>query len=94
MSVVDFLTKAEALKAKGMIAMFSGDADVVRSEIKSAAIAYRSDVAAGKPPRSFPPPKGSVKLDSDELIANFRTIPAQRQATMSVRATFVRVRTH
>jgi hypothetical protein len=88
MSVADFLGKADALKAKGMMAMFSSDVSVLKAEVQSAATAYRADLAAGKPPRSCPPPKGSAKMDSDELMANFRTIPAPQRATTSVRAAF------
>ncbi len=86
MPVADFLMKADALKAKGMAAMFSSDIGLLKNEIAVAAAAYRVDVAAGKPPRSCPPPKGSTKMSSDELIANFRTIPAPQRITTSVRA--------
>jgi hypothetical protein len=88
MSVADFLGRADALKAKGIAAMFSSDIALLKAEVTSAATAYRADVAAGKPPKSCPPPKGSVKMDSDELMANFRTIPASQRATTSVRAAF------
>jgi hypothetical protein len=88
MSVADFLGKADALKAKGMMAMFSGDISLLKAEVQSAATAYRADVVAGRPPKSCPPPKGSVKMDSDELMANFRTIPAAQQKTTSVRTAF------
>jgi hypothetical protein len=88
MSVADFVAKADALKAKGMAAMFSSDVGLLKAEIAAAATGYRADLNAGKPPRSCPPPKGSAKLSSDELMANFRTLlPAQR-ATTSVRAAF------
>jgi hypothetical protein len=88
MSVADFLAKADALKAKGMAAMFSSDVGLLKAEIAGASAAYRADLAAGKPPRSCPPPKGSAKMSSDELIANFRTIPAPQRATTSVRTAF------
>jgi hypothetical protein len=88
MTVADFLSKADALKAKGMMAMLSSDVGLLKAEIQTAAAAYRSDVAAGKPPTSCPPPKGSAKMSSDELIANFRTIPAAQQKATSVRAAF------
>jgi hypothetical protein len=87
MSVADFLGKADALKAKGMMAMFSSDIGALKAEIISASTAYRADPAS-KAPRSCPPPKGTVKMDSDELMANFRTIPVQQRATTSVRAAF------
>jgi hypothetical protein len=88
MSVGDFLGKADALKAKGIAAMFSSDIGLLKAEVTNAAASYRAEVAAGKPPRSCPPPKGTVKMDSDELIANFRTIPAAQRASTSVRTAF------
>lgn len=88
MSVAEFLGKADVLKDKGMMAMFSGDIALLKAEVQSAATAYRADVTAGRPPKSCPPPKGSIKMDSDELMANFRTIPAAQRATTSVRAAF------
>jgi hypothetical protein len=87
MSVADFLGKADTLRAKGMMAMFSSDLGVLKAEIVSAGTAYRADPAS-KPPRSCPPPKGTVKMDSDELIASFRTIPAAQRATTSVKSAF------
>lgn len=88
MAVSTFLAKADSLKAKGMMAMLSSDVGLLKAEVKSAGIAYRADVNAGKPPKSCPPPKGLVKMDSDELIASFRTIPAPQQKTTSVRTAF------
>jgi hypothetical protein len=88
MSVADFLAKADALKARGFTAMFSSDLALLKAEIASASTSYRADVEAGKPPRTCAPPKGTVKMDSDELIANFRTIPAAQRNATSVRAAF------
>jgi hypothetical protein len=88
MSVAEFLGKADEMKSRGMMAMFSSDVGLLKAEIASAATAYRADLATGKPPRSCPPPKGTAKLDSDALIANFRTVPAAQRATTSVRAAF------
>jgi hypothetical protein len=88
MSVAEFLGKAEALQSRGMMAMFSPDIGLLKAEIKSASIAYRADVAAGRPPRSCPPPPGTVKTSSDELLAAFRTLPAAERTKLSVRAAF------
>lgn len=87
MSVAEFLGKADALQAKGMMAMFSSDIGALKAEIMSAGTAYRADPAS-KPPRSCPPPKGTVKTSSDELLASFRTIPAAQRASTTVRAAF------
>ncbi len=87
MSVAEFLGKADALQAKGMMAMFSSDIGALKAEIMSAGNAYRADPAS-KPPRSCPPPKGTVKTSSDELLASFRTVPVQLRTSTSVRVAF------
>jgi hypothetical protein len=88
MTVADFIGKADALQAKGIAAMFSSDVGLLKAEIASASAAYRADIVAGKPPRSCPPPQGTVKLGSDELLANFRAIPAAQRTTMTIRVAF------
>ena len=58
MAISVFLAKAEALKAKGMAAMFSSDIGVLMAEGKAAGQAYRAQLAqeakAGRP-SSCPP---------------------------------------
>ncbi len=80
MSVGTFVGKADALKAKGILAMASSDIGLLKAEVQSAGTAYRArlaaDQAAKRPVHSCPPPKGSVTMQSDELIAHFRTLPA------------------
>jgi hypothetical protein len=88
MTVAEFLGKADALQARGFAAMFSSDIGLLKAEIKSASTAYRADVNAGRPPRSCPPPIGTVKTSSDELLAAFRTVPVAERARLSVRAAF------
>ena len=88
MTVAEFLGKADALQARGFTAMFSSDIGLLKNEIKSASTAYRADVAAGRPPRSCPPPLGTVKTSSDELLAAFRTVPAVDRTKLSVRVAF------
>jgi hypothetical protein len=88
MTVAEFLGKADALQARGFTAMFSSDIGLLKAEIKSASTAYRADVDAGRPPRSCPPPKGTVKTSSDELLAAFRTVPVADRTKLSVRAAF------
>lgn len=77
MSVAAFLGKADALKAKGAMALFSGDIGVLKSEGKAAGAAYRAQLqaerAAGRP--SSCPPKGT-KINSDELLTFLRSYPA------------------
>ena len=91
MTVNEFLAKVAALKAKGMAAMMSPDIGLVRGEVKAAAVAYRAEIdaaqAAGKPPRSCPPPKGQARIDHEKTD---RLVPddSRRTADMSVKAAF------
>lgn len=78
MSAATFLAKADALRAKGPMALLSGDIKVLKAEGQAAGQAYRArlkaEKAAGKTPHSCPPPKSSI--NSTQLIAHLRTYPA------------------
>ncbi len=88
MSVSTFLAKADALKAKGMMAMLSSDVGLLKSEMQSSVQSFKADEAAakaaGRPLTACVPPK--TKLDSDEMISFFRTIPAQQATRTSLKA--------
>lgn len=77
MSVAAFLGKADALQAKGAMALFSRDIGVLKAEGKAAGEAYRARLqterAAGHP-SSCPPP--GTKVNSDEFLGFLRTYPA------------------
>lgn len=92
MSVAEFLAKTDALQAKGVLALGSPDIGLLRDDIASASDAYRAglakQVAAGRKPSSCPPPKGTAKITSDDIIASFRAIPAGQRAKMSTKAAF------
>lgn len=70
----------------------------VTHRIGEDAAAYRADVdaavAAGKPPRACPPPKGQEQLKSDDLIAACRALPAPRRAQPERRAFYAYVDQH
>jgi hypothetical protein len=87
MPVSTFLAKADALKAKGAMAMFSSDIGLLKNEVQAAGLAYRAErkasEARGNPPEICRPEKAG--LDSDELIASFRTIPAALRAKTTVK---------
>lgn len=88
MTVSEFLAKADALKAKGLLAIGSSDIALLRQEIATASDAYRAglaaQVAAGKKPSSCPPPKGTAKIGSDDIINEFRSLPvAKRKASVN-----------
>jgi hypothetical protein len=86
MSVATFLAKADALKVKGAMALFSSDYKLLQAEGQAAGKAYRARLvgerAAGKP-SSCPP--GSAKVNSNELIAHFRTYPAARRGSITLK---------
>ena len=86
MSVAAFLSKAEALKAKGAIALFSGDVGVLKAEGKAAGEAYRARLnterAAGHP-SSCPPP--GIKINSDELLGFLKLYPVATRPQISMK---------
>jgi hypothetical protein len=86
MNVATFLAKADALKAKGIMALGSSDIALLKSEGQAAGQAYRTRLiaerAAGKP--SSCPPKGS-KVGSDKILAHLRTYPAPVRSSISMK---------
>ncbi len=89
MTVAEFLAKAEALKAKGMLAMMSPDISVLRTEMQAATTAYRTDVdaarAKGGTTLGCPPPKGKANITSDMVIADFNAMPKAAQQRTTVK---------
>lgn len=87
MSVAAFLTRADALKAKGAMALFSPDIKLLKAEGMAAGAAYRSRLgqerAAGKP-SSCPP--ANAKVNSDSLLGFLRGYPepVRPRTTMKV----------
>jgi hypothetical protein len=88
MPVSTFLAKADALKAKGAFALLSSDVGLLKGEVQAAAAAYRTErkarEAAGGKPEICPPAKAPA-IDSDEMTASFRAIPAAQQPRTSVK---------
>jgi hypothetical protein len=86
MSIAVFIAKADALKAKGMLALSDPDMKRLQGEGSAAGQAYRSRLtrerAAGKP--SSCPPQGA-KISSDQLLAHLRTYPAARRGSVSIK---------
>lgn len=91
MTVAEFLAKAKALKAQGMMAAFSSDVSLLKNEMAAIGTAYRADLtaarASGRKPHSCPPPKGQVKLPPAEFIAELEKIPPAQRG-MSMKAAF------
>jgi hypothetical protein len=91
MPVSTFLAKADALKSKGPFALLSSDVGALKTEVQASALAYRTErkarEAAGGKPEVCPPTKGGI--DSDEMMASFRTIPLAQRATTSVKQAWI-----
>ena len=87
MPLSTFLSKAEALKKKGPLALFSSDIGVLKAEVNNSAKALGAEQKAaqqaGRKPATCMPKQ--VSIGTDELLNHFRSIPpAQRR--MSVKA--------
>jgi hypothetical protein len=86
MSVATFLAKADALRAKGAMALFSSDYKLLQSEGRAAGQAYRVRLAGeqsqGKP--SSCPPK-PAPVGSDTLLAHLRSYPAEHRGHIPMR---------
>lgn len=88
MNVAEFLQKADALQAKGMMALFSSDYKLLKAEITGATDALRKERLAAKAagrPQAYCPPPANVSLTSNEILAAFRTIPAARRPRVEVK---------
>ena len=87
MDVATFLAKADALKAKGMMALFSSDYKTLKAEIVANSQILRNERLAAerahRRPAYCPPAKSG--LDSDEILASFRTVPAAQRARTPVK---------
>ena len=91
MPLPTFLTKADALKKKGPLALFSGDLKLLKKEMQESAKLLRAErlaaAKAGKKPAYCPPEKAGG-LDAEEVLSHFRGIPAAQRATMSTKDGF------
>jgi hypothetical protein len=87
MPVSQFLADAEALQKKGAMALFSSDLRLLKQEIQNSGKQLRAEQKAarqaGRTPATCMPAKAS--MNSNELLAHFRSIPAE-QRNMPVKA--------
>lgn len=82
MSAADFLAKADALKAQGMMAIFSSDVGLLKAEFTADAKAWRAQVAQpGRPPNACPP--ASIHMDDQQIYALVAEVPSSQRATTS-----------
>ena len=87
MDVATFLAKADALKKKGMMALMSSDYKLLKKEIVTHSQTLRTErlaaERAGRKPAYCPPAKSG--LNSDEILAAFRSIPAAQRPRTDVK---------
>jgi hypothetical protein len=88
MTVATFLQKADALKKKGPLALFSGDLKLLKGEAQKAGEALRVErlaaVKAGQRP-AYCPTQTQGSLDAEELLTHFRSIPPADRSRMQVK---------
>jgi hypothetical protein len=79
MPVSEFLAKADALQKKGAMALFSGDIGKLKAEVVNSGKQLRAEQLAaqkaGRKPTTCMPTKGKASINSNELLAHFRSIP-------------------
>lgn len=89
MSVDIFLAKAQALKKKGPLALFSGDLKLLTNQVKSDAGEIRTDrlaaEKAGKRGNHCPPAAG-VKMSDKDVLAAMEAVPAAQRPRTSTKA--------
>ena len=90
MPATTFLAKAEALMAKGPLALFSSDVVLLKQEATQSATQLKAErlalLAQHRPTAYCPPAKSGI--GSDELLASLRRIPAPELARMQFKDAF------
>lgn len=88
MPVSTFLTKADGLKAKGPLALLSGDYKLLKNEVSNSMNSLRAERLAapklGKRP-AYCPTQQSGGMDVDEILSAMRAIPAPQRERTEVR---------
>ena len=94
MNAEAFFKKAQALKAKGAMALMSRDLRPMIREAKSAGMKARATrlaaVAAGRTPR-YCPPKGSKRLGNEEFMAGMAAIPLAERLRIDLTEAMTRI---
>jgi hypothetical protein len=87
MDVATYLAKADALRQRGMTAMFSSEARELQTEIRSSGAALKQERLAaqrsGRRPAYCPP--GPSSLSVEEIFAAMNAVPPARRARTPVR---------
>ena len=88
MPVDQFLGKAEGLRKKGPLALFSGDLKLLTNEIKANSQQLRAEnqaaVKAGRP-KAYCTPANGVSLSDKDILAAMQAVPVPQRASTSTR---------
>lgn len=88
MSVATFLGKAEGLKSKGPLALFSGDIKLLMNQVKADSAQLRAEnkalEAAGKS-KHYCLPEGG-KMTEKDIMGAMEAVPAAQRAQTSTKA--------
>ncbi|MFM9937794.1 MAG: hypothetical protein ACKVOL_16540 [Novosphingobium sp.] len=81
MPVAVFLAKADTLRAKGALALFSSDVGLLKAELNASALGVRKQIkaeaAVGKP-SACPPDRAALTLD--DILTQIRSYPVEARA--------------
>jgi hypothetical protein len=88
MTVAEFVRRADAVLARGFLALASPDVPVLRAEVQGAIEALRTQEetarARGRRPPFCLPPRGT-EIDPFQLLAQLRAVPPAQQRRLQVR---------
>jgi len=95
MNAETFYQRSNKLMAKGPLALFSrGEIKLLMGEAERSILAARTrrlaEVAAGKPPRSCPPPSRQP-MDSSEFMKRLGAIPAAERSRIDMTEAMTRI---
>lgn len=88
MPVATFLTKADALKKKGPLALVSGDIKLLMGQVKTDAGELRSERLAAKVAgkrTAFCPPEAGTKMTDKDILAAMQAVPTAQRASTSTK---------
>jgi hypothetical protein len=87
MDVATFLAKADTLQKKGMMALMSSDYKLLKNEIVTHSATLRAERLAAERAKRKPAycPAAKSGLNSNEILAAFRSIPAAQRPRTDVK---------
>lgn len=89
MPVSTFLAKAEALKAKGPLALFSSDLKLLMRQVKADAAVLAAENKAAEAARrqkAYCTPAAGVTMNEKDVLAAMQAVPAPERPTTETKA--------